>query len=529
LCADDAHGTTARPTMSTSGIPDAIGVIGAGTMGAGIAQLAAQAGARTLLHDPVADALSRGVDGIGAALERQVAKGRLAAADAAAIRDRIEPVADLSALAPCGIVIEAAPERLEIKTGLFGQLAAVVDAGCVLATNTSSLSVTEIAAATPHPERVVGLHFFNPAPVMRLVEVVAGEASSPEALATARAVGEAMGKRVVDAADIAGFLVNRCNRPFSLEALRLLEARIASVEQIDRIARLGGGFRMGPFELMDLIGIETNHAVAESLYRAGFGEPRYRPSPLQARLIAAGRLGRKTGRGWYAYDDRHRLDVGGRDRIRRDRTRGGGGRRTVVVTGALPVAVALREAAASAGFDVRPEPDSETWLTLDCDGTVPAEGPRARLLHDTSLHLADPVAAGFHLLPPLDAAELLEVTATPRTDPLARGRLEEFAAALGWHVEPVADAPGLVLGRIVAQLINEAAFLIGEGNGDPADVDAGMELGVNHPRGPVRWAEAIGLEHVLGILDALRRELGEERYRAAPLLRRRAALLAGLG
>jgi 3-hydroxybutyryl-CoA dehydrogenase len=501
--------------------PQTIGVIGAGTMGAGIAQLAAQTGARTLLHDPVPEALTRGIDAIAAALDKLVAKGRIEVDEAAAIASRIEPAGSLAELAPCGIVIEAAPERLELKLALFGELAAVVGADCVLATNTSSLSVTEIAAGVSGPERVVGLHFFNPAPVMRLVEVVAGEVSSPEAIAIARAVGEAMGKRVVDAADIAGFLVNRCNRPFSLESLRLLQERVATVEQIDRIARMAGGFRMGPFELMDLIGIETNHAVAEGFYRQTYGEPRYRPSSLQARMVASGRLGRKTGRGWYDYG------LGGdyRPADPEPPAPGGGSGRVVVVTGALPVAAELRAAAEGAGFDVRgASTPGEAWLTVDCGGTA-TNGPRARLLHDGSLALCEPTAAGFHILAPLEHCRLAEVTSTPRTEPEALSRTRDFFTALGRAVEQVGDSPGLVLGRIVCALVNEAAFLIGEGNAVPADVDAGMQLGVNHPRGPVAWSELVGNEHVVSVLDALVRELGEDRYRAAPMLRRGVPLM----
>lgn len=510
----------------STGVPETIAVIGAGTMGAGIAQLAAQAGARTLLHDPVPEALERGIAGISATLERLTAKGKLDAADAAAIGGRISAAPALEDLAGAGLVIEAAPERLQLKLDLFGRLASIVAPDAVLATNTSSLSVTEIAASTPGSERVVGLHFFNPAPVMKLVEVVAGEHSSPAALAVARATGRAMGKHVVDAADVAGFLVNRVNRPYSLESLRLLQERVADVEQLDRIMRQAGGFRMGPFELMDLIGIETNHAVAEAFQRQTYGEPRYQPSPLAARKIQAGQLGRKTGRGWYAYADGapHRPDDADPPAA------GGGDGRVVAIAGTIPLAEELRAAAAAAGFAVvesTAAADAPPWLVLDLrtadDGPLPA-GPRALLLARGSLHALDPSAAGFHAVAPLAAARAIEVTSTPLSDPLAVERLAAFAAAIGRGVEPVQDAPGLALGRVVAQLINEAAFLIGEGNGTPDDVDAGLQLGVNHPRGPVAWSRALGLDHVVTLLDALHRELGEPRYRVAPLLRRRRAL-----
>ncbi len=245
-------------------------------MGAGIAALAAEASLDTLLYDPEPAALARAPDGV-------------------------EPVRDLKALAPCGLIIEAAPEDLELKRALFARLAGVVEPDCVLATNTSSLSVTALAAGLPHPECVVGMHFFNPPARMRLVEVVAGEESSPPALAVAREAGEAMGKHVIDAADTPGFIVNRCNRPFGLEALRVVQDGLATPEQVDRICRMAGGFRMGPFELMDLVGLDVGLAVSRSFYEQSFGEPRWRPSPLVARRVAAGHLGRKAGRGWYEY------------------------------------------------------------------------------------------------------------------------------------------------------------------------------------------------------------------------------------
>ena len=234
-----------------------VGVLGAGTMGSGIAQLAARAGARTLLHDPLPDALQRGAQRARDGLAKEAAKGKLSSEEADAANARLQPVAALDAMSECELVIEAAPERLELKHELYARLAEIVSDECVLASNTSSLLVTAIASVVPHPERVVGMHFFNPAPVMRLLEVVAGEQSDERSLALAHATGEAMGKTVIRAQDGPGFLVNRCNRPFGLEALRLLQERIADIETIDRIVRVEGGFRMGPFELMDLVGIDT--------------------------------------------------------------------------------------------------------------------------------------------------------------------------------------------------------------------------------------------------------------------------------
>jgi 3-hydroxybutyryl-CoA dehydrogenase len=383
-----------------------IGVVGAGTMGSGIAQLAARAGARTLLHDPLPDALARGAERARAGLQKEAAKGRLSPEQAAAAGERLLAVEALEALAECELVIEAAPERLELKHELYAQLSReIVGTECVLASNTSSLLVTAVASAASHPERVVGMHFFNPAPVMRLLEVVAGEQSSERSLALAHATGEAMGKTVIRAQDGPGFLVNRCNRPFGLEALRLLQERIADVETIDRIVRVEGGFRMGPFELMDLVGVDVGFEISKSFYEQSFHEPRWRPSPITARYVAAGRYGRKSGRGYYDYSrDPHR------------------------------------------------PPDPDPPPARDGDAA------------------AQPVAGG-------------------------------------------------VLERIVCQVVNECAFALGEGVGSAQDIDTGMVLGLNYPRGPLAWADEIGLDRVVAVLDGLWEEYREERYRAAPTLR----------
>jgi 3-hydroxybutyryl-CoA dehydrogenase len=502
-----------------------IGVLGAGTMGSGIAQLAAKAGARTLLHDPVPAALERGAKRAVEGLQKEAAKGKLSDGDARAAAERLEAVESMEALAPCDLVIEAAPERLELKNELYARLCEVVSEQCVLATNTSSLPVTAVAAAASHPERVVGMHFFNPAPVMRLVEVIAGMRSDERALALASATGEAMGKTVIRASDGPGFLVNRCNRPFGLEALRLLQERIADVPTIDRIVRVEGGFRMGPFELSDLVGVDTGFDVSRSFFELGFGEPRWRPSPIQARMVAAGLHGRKSGRGYYDYSgDSHRPE----DPAPPEAQMPGDDEGLVVICGEGVLADELRGAATAAGYEVHGPHDAQRELpalVVECgieEADSPRGAPRLVLCECGSLAALDPggPSVGFHVLPPFAQTGLVELTRSESTSPVAAARAERFFAALGKHTAWVGDAPGLVLGRIVCQVINESAFALGEGVGSAADIDTGMTLGMNHPRGPLSWADEIGLDHVLNVLEALCEEYREERYRPAPALRR---------
>jgi 3-hydroxybutyryl-CoA dehydrogenase len=495
-----------------------LGVVGAGTMGAGIAQLGCAAGMRTVLHDPLPEALEAGERRVRDGLERWVVKGRV---DAGAAR-LLERASSLAGLADCDLVIEAAPERPDLKRELFANLSGVCGPEAVLATNTSSIPVTSLAGAAEHPGNVVGMHFFNPPPLMELLEVIRADQTGDRALALAREVGEAMGKRVILAADGPGFLVNRCGRPFAGEALRLLAERVATHEQIDRICRMGGGFRMGPFELMDLVGIDVGFEVAKSFTELSFGEPRWRPSPIQARMVAAGRLGRKTGRGYYEYP------TGGAHR-REDPeppAPGGGGRLLVAILGDGPVAEGLRERARAAGYELREGGPAE--LVVDA-GPIPADqipggAPLVALCASGSLaSRGEHGAVGFHLLPPLEASRLVELTRVPGTQSFAAEAAEAFFANLGFLAEWVDDAPGLVLGRIACQLVNEAWFAVGEGVGSEEDVDTGLVLGLNHPRGPIAWGKAIGLEHVMAVLDGLWSERREERYRPAPLLQRQAA------
>jgi len=517
-------------------------------MGSGIAQLAARSGARTLLHDPVSEALQKGLERAREGLLKEAAKGRLSEGEAERASASLQAVDSLEQLAACELVIEAAPERLELKHELYARLSEIVSEQCVLASNTSSLLVTALGPAASHPERVVGMHFFNPAPLMALLEVVAGEQSSERALALAHATGEAMGKTVIRASDGPGFLVNRCNRPFGLEALRLLQERITDVETIDRICRMQGGFRMGPFELMDLVGVDVGFEISKSFYAQSFGEPRWRPSPIAARYVAAGLHGRKAGRGYYTYPAERPAPGAGpghrpADPQMPEAAPPGSGEGVIVIDGAGLVADELRNAAAQAGYEVRSPHDPTGGvlpsLVIECDripvgdDELSSSGPAAEreqpqggahliLCEAGSLGRLDPdgSAVGFHVLAPLEHGTLVELTRNEGSSPLAAARAERFFQVLGKHVAWVGDAPGLVLGRIVCQVINECAFALGEGVGDAADIDTGMVLGLSYPRGPLDWADTIGLDRVLSVLQALRAEYGEERYRPAPALRR---------
>jgi 3-hydroxybutyryl-CoA dehydrogenase len=280
-----------------------VGVVGAGTMGGGIAQISAAAGYETLLCDVSPDLVDRAIGRISASLSNAAEKGKIPEGEAPAILSRIAGHASLEALARCDMVVEAVVEDAGVKRSLFSRLGSILSHGALIATNTSSLSVTALASSVPDPGRFIGLHFFNPPLLMRLVEVVRGDATSAAAYGTAVAFAKSLGKVPVTAKDSPGFIVNRVARPFYGEALKLLGEGVADVREIDRIVRSVGGFRMGPFELMDLIGIDVNLAVTRSVYEQTFGEPRFRPHPIQQRMVDSGRLGRKSGRGFYDYGE----------------------------------------------------------------------------------------------------------------------------------------------------------------------------------------------------------------------------------
>lgn len=492
-----------------------IGIVGAGAMGAGIAQVAAQAGHVVRLYDTQPGAAEKAIANMTRALARLTEKGKLTAADAAAIPARVRPASSLAEFADCGLVIEAIVERLDVKRSLFAELEGVVAAGCLLATNTSSLSITAIAAGMKAPPRFVGMHFFNPAPLMTLVEVVAGLATAPEVMAAIHATARAWGKSPVAAQSTPGFIVNRVARPYYGEALRLLHERAADPATIDAVMRDAGGFRMGPFELMDLIGLDVNFAVSNSVYNAYFQDPRFKPSLIQQEMVAAGYLGRKTGRGFFAY---------GEDAVppapSAEPARACSGK--IIARGSLRLLAPLVERLRAAGITIETLP-AETWI-----GTGYLQiGDCVVILTDGRTATAHAAQTNFANLVKLDLAlDYAKATrcAVARADQCSDAGFDNAVGMLqaaGLTVSRLDDAPALAVMRTVAMLANEASDAVHQGVCSAADCDMAMQKGVSYPRGPLAWADAIGLDTVVGVLDHVYAHYGEDRYRVSPLLRRK--------
>lgn len=462
-----------------------VAVIGSGTMGAGIAEVAASSGHPVLLYDIAADAVSRAIEGIRTRLSSRVARGKLSAQACTAILARLKPVTGIEALAEADLVIEAASERLEVKKALFSQLASLCSPQTLLTSNTSSISVTAIAADLPHPERVAGLHFFNPAPVMKLVEVVSGLATSPEVTDLLCELAISWGKQPVRCQSTPGFIVNRVARPFYSEAWRALEEQVASPEAIDAALREGAGFPMGPLELTDLIGQDVNFAVTCSVFNAFWQERRFLPSLYQQELVTAGRFGKKSGQGVYDWRGEkpqvHWLD-------------------DVIGT--------------SAAFNASRVSDGVT--EIDDALLIETQGETAQSL---ALRLNKPVVVVDRM-----ERDVAVIAAAASNPPAATQKVVQYLQQQGKRVLMIADYPGLLIWRTVAMIINEALDTLQKGVASEEDIDTAMRLGVNYPCGPVAWGERLGWQRLLFLLDNLQRHYGEERYRPCSLLRQRALL-----
>jgi len=487
----------------------AVAVIGAGAMGAGIAQVAAQAGHPVQLYDNRPGAAAQAVAGITQQLDRLVAKGKLEASQHQAIVARLQPADALAALADAQLVIEAIVENLALKRELFAQLEAVCSPDCILASNTSSLSITALAAGLVRPERVIGLHFFNPAPLMALVEVVSGLATPPALVETLLATARQWGKRPVRTRSTPGFIVNRVARPFYAESLRMLQEGAADCASLDAVLRDAGGFRMGAFELTDLIGHDVNYAVTCSVFEAYHGDPRFQPSLIQKELVDAGRLGRKSGRGFYDYAE-------GADRPTPVELTSASRCESVVVEGELGVAQALVPRLLAAGIPVTARAGSGLLRVGDAilalsDGRLASERARQTGLRNLVL---------FDLALDYGTATRLAISWAADTTPAALDQAIALLQSAGFQVTPIADLPGLPVLRTVVMLANEAADTVLHQVASAADVDLALCAGVNYPLGPLAWADAIGVGHVLATLENLQRSYGEERYRPSLLLRR---------
>jgi 3-hydroxybutyryl-CoA dehydrogenase len=492
-------------------------VVGAGIMGAGIAQVAALAGHPVLLRDARDGAAAAACGQLATTFDGLVAKGRLAPEAAQAALARIRPVATLAEAGDAQIVVEAIVEQLEAKRALFRDLEAVVAPTAILATNTSSISVTAIANGLRHPGRLVGMHFFNPVPLMKLVEVVSG-------LQTQRAVADAVfdlakawGKVPVHARSTPGFIVNRIARPYYAETLALLLEQAATPPVIDACLK-AAGFRMGPCELMDLIGHDTNFAVTRSVFEANFYDKRYMPSLVQREMVDGGLLGRKSGRGFYAYP-------AGLPALPVAVHAAPATAREVIVHGEGPIADLLEERATAAlapqGWGPARQRASE-WVGLEVDAAhlVMSDGRTAQqLVQDTGIETVAAFDRIVALPPPPGAA--LAYAVPDDADAAWGAQVGAWLAALGFAPQRVADTPGLVVARTVAMLVNEAADAVLQGVCSESGADAAMKLGVNYPAGPFEWLadwSVEGVAQVVGSLDGCYRG---ERYRLSPWLQRR--------
>ena len=490
-----------------------VGIVGAGAMGRGIAQIAAQAGSQVHLFDVNAAAVQQAHTAVLAQWDKLLDKGRIDAAQHQAYKANLQPAHALADLAPCDLVIEAAIERLDIKRKLFADLEDIVGPDAVLATNTSSLSVTAIGAGLKRPQRLAGYHFFNPVPLMKVVEVIAGLKTDPAVCTGLSAYARAMGHTPVQAQDTPGFIVNHAGRAYGTEALRIVGEGIADFATIDRILKDQVGFKLGPFELMDLTGLDVSHPVMESVYHQYYEEDRYRPSVITAQRLAGGVLGRKTGEGFYKYADGLMLQT--------------------------------PEAPAPVVHDMPP-----VWVS-------PRASRRAELLQllkDLGARIetgASPSSTAITFVAPLgfdittvavverlDPARtigidmLIDDAATKRrvlaTNPATRTDIRDAAHALmardGKAVSVIRDSGGFVTQRVVASIVNIASDICQQRICTPGDLEKAVTLGLGYPLGPLAMGDRYGPTNVLEVLFNMQTVYGDQRYRPSPWLRRRGAI-----
>lgn len=492
-----------------------IGIVGAGAMGRGIAQIAAQAGFDVLLFDLNADAIAAARGNLSQMWDKLAAKGKITPELALQSLSRVHPCNDLQALSKVDLVIEAVVERLDVKCALFKQLESIVSGDCILASNTSSLPITAIAQACERPERVVGFHFFNPVPLMKVVEIIDGLRTDPQAGDALMALARDMGHTPVRARDMPGFIVNHAGRGMNIEGLKTAQESVAPFYQIDAIMREQAGFRMGPFELLDLTGLDVSHAVMESIYQQFYDEPRFRPSPITAVRSAGKLLGRKTGQGFYDYPN---------------------GQKQAPVEPPVPALLEGLQVWLAPYHAVGHKRAAALLKSLGVS-IIAAEAPPADALIVVTPYGEDAASVvGRHQLDgertvALDTFFGLEqgkrrvLMCSAATLPKWRDAAHALFASDSTPVSVIADSAGFVAQRVVATIVNVASDIAQQAIATPTDIDLAVSLGLGYPKGgPLSMGDALGAAHVLEVLRSMHRVTGDMRYRPSPWLQRRVQL-----
>lgn len=496
-------------SMQSSGL--VLGIVGAGLMGRGIAQIAAQSGASVFLYDSRLGGAEEGRRFVADTLRKLVDKGKIAEVDANGTMARIVAVQSLADLATCSVVIEAIVEDLEVKRKLLNELEGIVADDCLLATNTSSLSVTAIAAACRLPGRVGGFHFFSPVPLMKIVEVIDGYLTDPWVGESLTALAKRMGHSPVRAKDTPGFIVNHAGRGFGTEALRILGEGIAEFQDVDRIMREAAGFRMGPFELLDMTGLDVSHPVIESIYDQYYQEPRFRPSPITRQMLMARTLGRKTGRGFYRYPEGVQ-EQPPEAKLPADRPESVWVSRADTMAYEKVVELVTKLGGRLEPGD-RPSADALCIVTpLGKDATTAAlvEG-------------LDPVrTVAIDTLFELDRRRTLMTT--PVTSTKVRLQAHGLFGSDNVPVSVINDSAGFIAQRIVALIVNIGCDIAQQRIAAPSDIDHAVTLGLGYPRGPLAMGDVLGPNRILEILGNMTTFYGDPRYRPSPWLTRRAKL-----
>jgi 3-hydroxybutyryl-CoA dehydrogenase len=487
-----------------------LGVVGTGLMGRGIAQIAAQAGIPVWLFDSRPGAAEEARAAVTTTLATLASKGKITADAVTAASGCLKIAATHEDLKSCTVVIEAIVENLDVKQQLFRALEGIVSAECILATNTSSLSVTSIAAAVAKPARVAGFHFFSPVPLMKIVEVIPGPLTGESVVEALTALAGRMGHTPVRASDTPGFIVNHAGRGFGTEALRILGECIASHAEIDRVLKQAAGFRMGPFELLDMTGLDVSQPVMESIYDQYYQEPRFRPSPIARQRLAAGLLGRKTKRGFYDYQNGEKVEA--------------------------PVQA------------VPPRVERPIWLSVSDRASFPeitkllaalgAAVETGKVASPGAICLVLPIGldattaairsgcdpARTVALDPLFLSGRRTLMTTPATSLEVRDAAHALFAADATPVSAIKDSAGFIAQRVVATIVNIASDIAQQGIARPQDIDTAVRLGLGYPSGPLAMGDKLGAARVLEILDGLFEVYRDPRYRPSPWLRRRAQL-----